>query len=40
MLPPPPKMLVLLVAPEVAKTGKFSLMMMKISGMWMLVLAI
>jgi hypothetical protein len=36
----PPKMLVLLVAPKVAKTGKFNLMMVKISGMWMLVSAI
>jgi hypothetical protein len=27
------RILVLLVAPEVAKTGKFNLMMMKISGM-------
>jgi hypothetical protein len=39
--PPPPKMLVLLVAPEVAKAGKFNLMMMmKMSGMWMLMSAI
>jgi hypothetical protein len=34
-------MLVLLVAPEVAKAGKFNLMMMmKMSGMWMLMSAI
>jgi hypothetical protein len=37
---PPSKMLVLLVAPEVAKMGKFNLMMMKMSGMWMLMSAI